>query len=213
MKYQAIIFDLDGVLCHTDHYHYLAWKKLADMLGIYFDETINDRLRGVSRMESLEIILERCSRTFSPEQKQAYADKKNKFYRELLQQMSPRDLIPEVKQTLDTLRARGIKLGVGSSSKNAGFILHQIGLGEYFDAVCDGNCISHSKPDPEVFVKAAAMLHTPLEYCLVVEDAKAGVQAAVAGGIDCAGIGDAAHCAQAAFGLTTFADLLKIAAT
>lgn len=212
MKYQAIIFDLDGVLCHTDHYHYLAWKKLADMLGVYFDESINDRLRGVSRMESLEIVLERCDRTVSPQEKQAYADKKNAFYRELLAQMSPRDLSAEVKQTLDALRARGIKLGVGSSSKNAGFILHQIGLEGYFDAVCDGNCISRSKPDPEVFVKAAAMLHTPPEHCLVVEDAQAGVQAAVAGGMDCAGIGDAKHCAQAAFGLETFADLLQVTA-
>ena len=194
MKYQAIIFDLDGVICHTDRYHYLAWKQLADELGIYFDETINHRLRGVSRMESLEIVLERSDRTFTEEEKLLYAEKKNEVYKELLKQMSPKDLSEEVKQTLDELRAKGLKLGIGSSSKNARFILSRIGLEDYFDAVCDGNCISRSKPDPEVFVKAAAMLSTPAERCLVVEDAKAGVEAAVAGGMDCAAIGDARCC-------------------
>ena len=212
MKYQAIIFDLDGVICHTDRYHYLAWKQLADELGIYFDETINHRLRGVSRMESLEIVLERSDRTFTEEEKLLYAEKKNEVYKELLKQMSPKDLSEEVKQTLDELRAKGLKLGIGSSSKNARFILSRIGLEDYFDAVCDGNCISRSKPDPEVFVKAAAMLSTPAERCLVVEDAKAGVEAAVAGGMDCAAIGDARCCEQAAQGLTTVSDLLKVAA-
>ena len=212
MKYQAIIFDLDGVICHTDRYHYLAWKQLADELGIYFDETINHRLRGVSRMESLEIVLERSDRTFTDEEKLLYAEKKNEVYKELLKQMSPKDLSEEVKQTLDELRAKGLKLGIGSSSKNARFILSRIGLEDYFDAVCDGNCISRSKPDPEVFVKAAAMLSTPAERCLVVEDAKAGVEAAVAGGMDCAAIGGARCCGQAAHGLTTFSDLLKVAA-
>lgn len=212
MKYQAIIFDLDGVICHTDRYHYLAWKQLADELGIYFDETINHRLRGVSRMESLEIVLERSDRTFTEEEKLLYAEKKNEVYKELLKQMSPKDLSEEVKQTLDELRAKGLKLGIGSSSKNARFILSRIGLEDYFDAVCDGNCISRSKPDPEVFVKAAAMLSTPAERCLVVEDAKAGVEAAVAGGMDCAAIGDARCCEQAAHGLITFSDLLKVAA-
>lgn len=212
MKYQAIIFDLDGVICHTDRYHYLAWKQLADELGIYFDETINHRLRGVSRMESLEIVLERSGRTFTEEEKLLYAEKKNEVYKELLKQMSPKDLSEEVKQTLDELRAKGLKLGIGSSSKNARFILSRIGLEDYFDAVCDGNCISRSKPDPEVFVKAAAMLSTPAERCLVVEDAKAGVEAAVAGGMDCAAIGDARCCEQAAHGLTTFSDLLKVVA-
>ena len=212
MKYQAIIFDLDGVICHTDRYHYLAWKQLADELGIYFDETINHRLRGVSRMESLEIVLERSDRTFTEEEKLLYAEKKNEVYKELLKQMSPKDLSEEVKQTLDELRAKGLKLGIGSSSKNARFILSRIGLEDYFDAVCDGNCISRSKPDPEVFVKAAAMLSTPAERCLVVEDAKAGVEAAVAGGMDCAAIGDARCCEQGAHGLTTFSDLLKVVA-
>ena len=155
MKYKGIVFDLDGVICSTDRYHYLAWKALADRLGIYFDETINNRLRGVSRMASLDIILERYGGNMSPEEKQKAAEEKNSCYRELLRQMSPADLSPEVKTTLDALRAKGLLLGIGSSSKNAKFILGQIGLGEYFDKISDGTNISRSKPDPEVFLKAA----------------------------------------------------------
>ena len=113
MKYKGIIFDLDGVICSTDHYHYLAWKALADRLGVYFDETINNRLRGVSRMASLDIVLERSDRAYTPEEKAAFAEEKNNTYRELLKRMSPADLSPEVKETLDALRARGLLLGIG----------------------------------------------------------------------------------------------------
>ena len=149
MKYQGIIFDLDGVICSTDHYHYLAWKALADRLGIYFDETINNRLRGVSRMASLEIVLERSTVVYTEEEKAAFAEEKNNLYRELLKNMSPADLAPEVKETLDALRAEGLKLGIGSSSKNTKFILSQSGLGDYFDKISDGTNITRSKPDPE----------------------------------------------------------------
>ncbi len=211
MKYRVIIFDLDGVICSTDHYHYLAWKKLADKLGIYFDETINNRLRGVSRMASLEIILERCDRTLTDEEKLAAAEEKNNTYRELLKQMSEADLAPEVKETLDALRAGGLLLGIGSSSKNTKFILSQIGLGDYFDAISDGTNITRSKPDPEVFLKGAEYLGLPAADCLVVEDAEAGIQAAAAGGMDSAGIGEAAKCGLATYRLTTFRDLLKVA--
>ena len=157
-KYNAVIFDLDGVICHTDKYHYQAWKAVADELGIYFDEEINNRLRGVSRMESFEIILERYEGEMSEEEKECWTTKKNDIYKELLKNMSPADLSTEVKETLDDLRANGHKLANGSSSKNARFILGQLGLGEYFDAISDGNNISKSKPDPEVFLKAAEML-------------------------------------------------------
>lgn len=191
MKYNAVIFDLDGVICHTDKYHYEAWKRVADELGIYFDEVINNRLRGVSRMESFEIILERYDGTMSEEQKVEYTTKKNEIYKELLKNMSPKDLSPEVKKTLDELRTRGLKLAIGSSSKNARFILGQLGLGDYFDAISDGNNISNSKPNPEVFVKAAQFVKENPENCLVVEDAKAGLEAAIAGGMDCAAVGDA----------------------
>ena len=208
MKYKGVIFDLDGVICSTDHYHYLAWKALADRLGAYFDETINNRLRGVSRMASLDIVLERYDGQLSEEEKLAAAEEKNSTYRELLKQMSPADLAPEVKATLDWLRAQGLLLGIGSSSKNTKFILERIGLGGYFDAISDGTNITRSKPDPEVFLKAAAFLGLEPKDCLVVEDAKAGVEAALAAGMDAAAIGDAVSCGLATYNLTRFSDLI-----
>lgn len=151
MQYQGIIFDLDGVLCSTDEYHYRAWKALADRLGIPFDRERNGLLRGVSRMDSLNIILEKSDKAYSQEEKNAMAEEKNTRYRQLLSQMSPADLSGDVKRTLDTLCARGLKLAIGSSSKNTPFILERMGLDGFFDAVADGNCITHSKPNPEVF--------------------------------------------------------------
>lgn len=210
MKYKGIIFDLDGVICSTDHYHYLAWKALADKLGAYFDETINNRLRGVSRMASLDIVLERYDGTLTEEEKLAAAEEKNATYRELLKQMTPADLSDEVKTTLDALRAKGLLLGIGSSSKNTKFILSRIGLGDYFDKISDGTNITRSKPDPEVFVKAAQFLELAPEDCLVVEDAKAGVEAALAAGMDAAAIGDAVSCGLATYNLGRFSDLLRV---
>ena len=208
MKYKGIIFDLDGVICHTDKYHYQAWKKLADKLGIYFDQEINNRLRGVSRMESFDIILEKYHGQMSQEDKVRYAAEKNNLYRELLKNMTTDDLDPQVKETLDTLRSRGLLLAIGSSSKNAGFILERLGLDGYFDAVSDGNNISRSKPDPEVFLKAAEYLDLQPQDCLVVEDAQSGLEAAIAGNMDCAAIGDAVKCNKANYNLETFSDLL-----
>lgn len=210
MNYKGIIFDLDGVICHTDKYHYQAWKKLADRLGIYFDETINNRLRGVSSMESLNIILERADKTYTEQEKEAFATEKNEVYKELLKQMTPEELSLEVKDTLEELRNRGILLSIGSSSKNAGFILNRLGLGDFFDAVSDGNNISHSKPDPEVFLKAAEFLKLPVSECLVVEDAEAGLLAAKNGGMDSAAIGDAVKSDLPQYKLETFSDLLNI---
>lgn len=208
MKYRGIIFDLDGVICHTDKYHYQAWKQIADKLGIYFDEMINNRLRGVSRMESFEIILERYDGVMGEEEKECYTTEKNEVYKELLKNMSPADLPAEVKETLDRLRNRGFKLAIGSSSKNACFILEQLGLDGYFEVVSDGNQITRSKPDPEVFLLAANLLGEAPEECLVVEDARAGLMAAKAGGMDAAGIGDAADCELADYHLKSFQDLL-----
>ncbi len=209
MKYKGIIFDLDGVICSTDHYHYLAWKALADRLGAYFDETINNRLRGVSRMASLDIVLERYNGTLTEEEKLAAAEEKNNLYRELLKEMTPADLSPEVKSTLDALRAKGLLLGIGSSSKNTKFILSRIGLGDYFDKISDGTNITRSKPDPEVFLKAAEYLGLEPKDCLVVEDAKAGIEAALAAGMDAAAIGDATSCGLATYNLGSFRDLLS----
>ena len=210
MKYQAVIFDLDGVICFTDRYHYLAWKKMADDLGVYFDEEINNRLRGVSRMESLEIILEKYDGNLTEEEKLALAEKKNQLYVELLSQMTEKDLSAEVAETLEELRKKGIKLAIGSSSKNAKYILNRLGLKDYFDAVSDGTNISKSKPDPEVFLKAAEFLQKKPAECLVVEDAKAGVAAANNGCFDSAGLGEAASCEDVTYGMKSFRDLLKI---
>lgn len=207
---KAIIFDLDGVICFTDKYHYIAWKKLADKHGIYFDEEINNRLRGVSRMDSLDIILERASKEYSAMEKEEMADEKNATYVELLKSMSTADLSDEVKQTLNELRNRGYKLAIGSSSKNTKMILGQLGLGEFFDAISDGTNITRSKPDPEVFLKAAQFLGLDPKDCLVVEDAKAGIQAAHDGGFKSAGLGEATEHPSVTYKMETFGDLLKI---
>lgn len=209
--YKGIIFDLDGVICHTDHYHYQAWKTVADELGIYFDEKINNRLRGVSRMESFEIILENYDGNMPDAQKEEWIAKKNTVYKQLLGTMGTEDLSLEVKGTLDKLRERGLKLGIGSSSKNAAFILERLGLLDYFDAISDGNNITKSKPDPEVFLKGADYLGLTPRECLVVEDAVAGLQAASAGGMDSAAIGDAAASGLGNYKLNTFSDLLSVA--
>lgn len=208
--YKGIIFDLDGVICFTDKYHYQAWKKLADRLGIEFNEVINNRLRGVSRMESLEIILEKSEVRYSDEEKLAFATEKNEDYRELLKQMNPGDLSYEVKDTLEELRKRGYKLAIGSSSKNAKTILERIGLGNFFDAVSDGNNISKSKPDPEVFLKAAEFLGLEPSECLVVEDAVAGIDAASSGGFESAGVGEAAEYEKCTHPMKSFSDLLSV---
>lgn len=213
MKFQkrAVIFDLDGVICFTDQFHYQAWKALADRLGIYFDEQINNRLRGVSRMASLEIILERSQVVYTQEKKEAFTTEKNDLYRELLKNMSPADLSDEVRNTLEELRNRGYLLAIGSSSKNTKFILGQIGLGGFFDAIADGTDIAHSKPDPEVFLKAAAKLGVEPVDCAVVEDAKAGIEAAKAGGMTALALfGDARDCGLEDYNLTSFSDLLNI---
>ena len=210
MKYKGIIFDLDGVICSTDEYHYLAWKALADRLGIPFDRERNNLLRGVSRMASLEVILEKSCTTYSDEDKAAFAEEKNATYRQLLGRMSPKDLPDDVQNTLKALRTSDIKLAIGSSSKNTPFILERIGLESFFDAVADGNCITHSKPHPEVFLKAAGMISLSPQECLVVEDAHAGVEAAIAGGFDCAAIGDARDDGRAKWHLEKFSDLLHI---
>lgn len=210
MRYEGIIFDLDGVICHTDKYHYKAWKQIADELNIYFDESINNRLRGVSRNESFEIILEKYDGILSDEDKLKYLNKKNEIYKILLNDMNENDLSREVKDTLYELKRRKIKIGIGSSSKNAKMILERIGIKDIFDVIVDGNDISNSKPDPEVFLKANERLGINKEKCLIVEDAEAGVNAALAGSLDVAAIGDATKCNKANYNLEYFEDILNI---
>ena len=189
MKYDAVIFDLDGVILSTDDFHYKAWKKLADREGIYFDREINERLRGVSRMESLAIILERATKEYSEDRKVEMATFKNDLYRQSLDELKPDHVFPGVRDFLAFLKAKGIRIAIGSSSKNAKFILKQIGMEDTFEAVSDGTNITNSKPDPEVFLMAAEMLGVAPEKCLVVEDAEAGIDAAKAGGMAALGIG------------------------
>ena len=211
MDMEAVIFDLDGVLVHTDRYHYLAWAELADEKGIYFDEEINQRLRGVSREQSLEIILEKYKGpALSPEEKKAMTDKKNDVYRKYLDRMTPDDVPDEVRSVIHKLKEAGYKLAVGSSSKNTKFILERTALADEFDAVSDGTMIKRTKPDPEVFLLAGQMLGVESAKCLVVEDAVAGIEAGKAAGMKTAAYGAAAISHIADHDLDHFSDLLKI---
>lgn len=193
MNYQAVIFDLDGVIVSTDEYHYQAWKRMAEDEGIPFDREINERLRGVSRMASLAVILEQSSVEYTEEQKLALAERKNNYYRDMLNQLTPEHILPGVLPVLEGLEQLGIKIAIGSSSRNTPLILDKIGMGNRFDAVADGNQITHSKPDPEVFLLAAKKLGLDPAVCVVVEDADAGIDAALAGGMRAVGVGSAAN--------------------
>jgi beta-phosphoglucomutase len=189
---RAVIFDLDGVLVSTDEFHYRAWQRLADEEGIPFDRDANNRLRGVGRMQCLEIMLERSPRSYTPNQKAALADRKNRYYRESLTALSPADVLPGAWEVLRGLKARGVKVAVASSSRNAPDILRRTGLAGVPDATADGNDITRSKPDPEVFLAAARRLGVAPAECLVVEDAASGVEAAAAAGMPCLAVGAAA---------------------
>jgi beta-phosphoglucomutase len=195
---KAVIFDLDGVIVSTDQYHFQAWKRLADSLGIPFGRELNDRLRGVSRMESLEIILEKSARRYSLEERREMAERKNTHYRELLKGLSPADILPGVINVIKALKDRQVKIAIGSSSKNARAILRAVGLEDKFNVITDGNDIPRSKPDPAVFTIAAMRLGISPEECLVVEDADAGVEAGSAAGMTVLAVGAAAGHPRAA---------------
>jgi len=211
MKYLGVIFDLDGVLCSTDEFHYLAWKELGESIGIFnFTREDNHRLRGISRMESLEILLEKTDRKFSYEEKVKLAERKNAIYRNLLSRMSEKDLLPGALALLQELKAKNIKIAIGSSSKNAKFILEKLGILNIFDAVSDGNNIKKSKPDPEVFLKAAETLNLEPKDLIVVEDARAGIDAAIAGGFTAVAIGAASDYEKAELKIEKLQDLIAI---
>lgn len=191
MNIEAVIFDLDGVIVTTDDYHYEAWKKIADQENIYFDREINERLRGVSRMESLDIILEKSSKIYNEEEKIELATRKNDYYKNLLENLTKEDILPGILETLKLLEDKKIKTAIGSSSKNTIFILNKIGLIDKFDAIVDGTMIKNSKPAPEVFLQAAEKVGIKAEKCLVVEDADAGVEAGKRAGMRVLGVGSA----------------------
>lgn len=192
MAYRAALFDLDGVLVDTARYHYIAWKELAARLGFAFTEEQNERLKGVSRVASLEILLEVGGLTgFTMEQKDQMAAGKNQRYVELISGMDPTEILPGVVDLLKALRRGGVKIALGSASKNAPAILARVGLESYFDALVDGNAVSKAKPDPEVFLLGARRLAVAPTDCVVFEDAEAGLQAAKAGGMFALGLGRA----------------------
>lgn len=186
---KAVIFDLDGVIVDTAHYHFLAWKRLADELGIEFTQSDNERLKGVSRMRSMEILMEIGGLSFNQHDKEKLANKKNTWFVDYVERMLPDEIFPGVIPLLHSLRAKGLKVGLASSSKNAITVIQLLHIQNEFDAVIDGTMITHAKPDPEIFLLAAKRLNVNPEHCLVFEDAEAGVEAARAGGMKCIGVG------------------------
>ena len=189
MHVKGCIFDLDGVIVDTAKYHYLAWKRLANELGFDFTEKDNERLKGVSRMASLEILLSIGNVTLSEDEKLALAAKKNEWYVEYISRMNKDEILPGVENFLQTIRSEGIKVSLGSASKNSMMILDNLELTKYFDAIIDGNKVSEAKPDPEVFLLAAKELDLDPKVCVVFEDAEAGIEAAIRAGMRSIGIG------------------------
>lgn len=179
---KGAIFDLDGVLVDTAKYHYLAWKELAAELGFDFKESDNERLKGVSRMRSLEILLEVGGITATEEEKVKMAESKNTRYVAMLQNLNKSELLHGAEAYLRKLKSEGVLISLGSASKNAPLILDKLGITDLFDAIVDGNSVSKAKPDPEVFLKGAEMLHLDPADCCVFEDSQAGIEAARAAG-------------------------------
>lgn len=202
--HKALLFDLDGVLVDTAKYHYIAWKELAGELGIPFTEQDNERLKGVSRTRSLEIILELGNRAMSEEEKVACCERKNRTYVGYISRMEEDEVLPGVKDFLEDVRAKGYAIALGSASKNTALILERLHLTDYFDAIVDGTKVSRAKPDPEVFLRGAAELGALPEECIVFEDAAAGIHAAHRGGMKAVGIGTRVALPEADFHMTGF---------
>ncbi|MDR0668370.1 MAG: beta-phosphoglucomutase [Prevotellaceae bacterium] len=204
----ACLFDLDGVLVDTATYHYLAWKRLAEELGFAFSERDNERLKGVSRMASLDLLLAAGGiEGLSDGDKQRLAEKKNSWYVGYIKQMTPADVLPGVLDFLSQLRKRRIRTAIGSASKNAPLILERVGIAALFDAVIDGRHTAKAKPDPDVFLLAAAAVRVPPPDCVVFEDAAAGVEAALQAGMRCVGVGDAGVLQRATVVIPGFAQV------
>jgi beta-phosphoglucomutase len=201
------IFDLDGVIVDTAKYHYQAWKRLAEELGVDFTKEENEKLKGVSRMRSLEIILEMGGVEASEEEKLELATRKNTWFVEHLNNMSPDEILPGVMGFLEQLKSKGIKIALGSASKNARRALENIKMVEKFEVIIDGTMVSKAKPDPEVFIAAVNGLGLSPDNCIVFEDAVAGVEAAHNGGMKCIGVGDPQILREAEIVISTFENL------
>jgi len=186
---KACLFDLDGVLVDTANYHFLAWRRLAGELGFTFTEADNERLKGVSRMASLDILLSVGGLAFPPEEKERLAAKKNGWYVEMISKMDQSEILPGALDFLKACRGAGLKVALGSASKNSAIILANTGLTPYFDAIIDGTMTQAAKPDPEVFLLGAEALGIAPDDCVVFEDAEAGIEAARRGGMKSVGIG------------------------
>jgi len=204
---KACIFDLDGVIVDTAKYHYLAWKRLAAELGITLSEEVNEKLKGVSRIESLEIILKIKGITLSALEKENLANKKNEWFVEYIHLMKPDEIFPGVKELLNQIREDNIKIGLASSSKNAKAVLKLLDIEMEFDVVVDGNMIHNTKPHPEIFLKAAQDLNSQPSDCLVIEDAEAGIEAAVRAGMKCIGIGSLNQLSKANLVVSKLSDI------
>jgi len=207
MRTAACIFDLDGVIVDTAKYHFLAWKRLTDQLGIHFTEEDNERLKGVSRMASHDIILELGNQNPDESRKLEYATLKNNWYIDYISKMTPDEILPGCLTFINELRNANIRVAIGSASKNTPMILKRVGIKELFDAVADGNNVSKAKPNPEVFLKAAEMVRVKPGKCVVFEDAVAGVQAALNAGMICIGVGSPKILTEAHFVVTGLKDM------
>lgn len=207
MSFQGCIFDLDGVIVNTSDHHFIAWKRLAQELGVPFDEKDNERLKGVSRVDSLEFILDKGNLVLDSNTKLRLMDKKNQHYLNLVSEIQPSDTLPGILSLLEELKKNGVGIALGSSSKNAKQILTKLGLLAFFDVLIDGNHVTLSKPDPEVFLKGAVALGLKPKDCLVIEDAKAGVEAAIAGGFTVLGVGEEKELEEADAIVSSFIDL------
>lgn len=201
---QACLFDMDGVLVDTARFHFLSWQRLAESLGIGFSREQNEELKGVSRAESLEKILHWGNKTLEPSKKEELMQLKNGWYLDYVDGLTKDDILPGVATFLNELKSNGIKIGLGSSSKNAVAVLNKLGIMPFFDTVIDGNKISRSKPDPEIFLKGAEALNVSPANTIVFEDAQSGVRAAIDGGFRCVGIGDAAVLSEATIVIPSF---------
>lgn len=207
MNFHLAIFDLDGVIVDTAKYHFLAWKRLGEELNINFTKTDNERLKGVSRMHSLDILLELGQQVKSKEEKQALADKKNAWYVEYIQQMDASEILPGVLDFLDLLQSRNVKIALGSASKNAQTILEKVQITDYFHTIVDGNLVSKAKPDPEVFLLGATSLNISPSQTIVFEDAQAGIEAGLRAGMTTVGVGDPRVLATAHLVIPGFASI------
>ena len=202
---KAVIFDLDGVVTDSAKYHYLAWKELADELNIPFDEEYNEKLKGVSRMESLELILKNgnAENNYSAEEKARLADKKNEHYKELIKEITPADMLPGIENFLKEIKANNIKTALASVSKNAPFIIKQLQAEKYFDYIADAAAVPNAKPFPDIFLVGAEALEVKPENCIGVEDARTGIEAIHRAGMLAVGVGTPAEMEEADLVLTT----------